>query len=441
MNVIRCDEPEYLVWKWRPEGQNFRDSKRENSIRFGSSLRVKDGEMAIFVYSSHGAESNQDVIVGPFDDTIKTANFPVLSNIIGLAFGGNSPFQAEIYFINLSQNIQVFFGVPYFDVFDPRFPDFPIPVAVRGSILFNITDFKQFIKNNRLINFDLKDFKAQVKSTVIKYTKSILINLPNKHNIPAVQIESQILEVNQILERYLKTRFENDFGVNLKALDIEAIEIDKEAQTYKDLKKVTKDITSDTVQAQASVNIQNLEDTQRINARNMEETLRIQRDEMQRAQKLQTETTYMAANALDKQADVMKTAAESLGQMGGSIGGSDGGFNPASMMTGMMMGGAIGGQMAGMMNQMGQNVNQQMQNGLQTPPPMPPQISYFTYINGQQAGPFDENQLRQLIQNGQLTPDSYVWKTGMPQWVLAKDTELNVLFSQSAGTPPPPPSI
>ena len=49
MNVIRCDEPEYLVWKWRPEGQNFRDSKRENSIRFGSSLRVKDGEMAIFV--------------------------------------------------------------------------------------------------------------------------------------------------------------------------------------------------------------------------------------------------------------------------------------------------------------------------------------------------------------------------------------------------------
>jgi hypothetical protein len=29
----------------------------------------------------------QDFIEGPFDDTIKTANFPVLSSIVGLAFG------------------------------------------------------------------------------------------------------------------------------------------------------------------------------------------------------------------------------------------------------------------------------------------------------------------------------------------------------------------
>jgi hypothetical protein len=32
--------------------------------------------------------STQDFIEGPFDDTIKTANFPVLSSIAGLAFGG-----------------------------------------------------------------------------------------------------------------------------------------------------------------------------------------------------------------------------------------------------------------------------------------------------------------------------------------------------------------
>ena len=34
LNVIRCDEPEYLIWKWRPAGQNVGDSKRENSIRW-----------------------------------------------------------------------------------------------------------------------------------------------------------------------------------------------------------------------------------------------------------------------------------------------------------------------------------------------------------------------------------------------------------------------
>ena len=45
MNVIRCDEVEYLVWKWRPLGQNANSTSRENSIRYGSSLRVKDGEV------------------------------------------------------------------------------------------------------------------------------------------------------------------------------------------------------------------------------------------------------------------------------------------------------------------------------------------------------------------------------------------------------------
>ena len=56
MNVIRCDEEEYMVWKWRPEGQEVNSTSRENSIRYGSSLRVKDGEVAVFVYrQSNGA--------------------------------------------------------------------------------------------------------------------------------------------------------------------------------------------------------------------------------------------------------------------------------------------------------------------------------------------------------------------------------------------------
>ena len=146
MDVIRCDEQEYLVWKWRPSG-DANSTKKENAIRYGSSLRVKDGELAVFVYKQQSGE-NQDFIIGPHDQTIKTANFPILTTIVGTAFGGASPFQAEIYFINLSGNIQIRFGIPYFDVFDPRFMDFAVPMAVRGTLTFNITDYKGFIKLN-----------------------------------------------------------------------------------------------------------------------------------------------------------------------------------------------------------------------------------------------------------------------------------------------------
>ncbi len=104
MDVIRCDEKEYLIWKWRPAGEDVNSTKKENAIRYSSSLRVKDGEVAVFVYP--GENGNQDFIEGPFDQTIKTGNFPVLAGIVGAAFGGSSPFQAEIYFINLAGLIQ-----------------------------------------------------------------------------------------------------------------------------------------------------------------------------------------------------------------------------------------------------------------------------------------------------------------------------------------------
>lgn len=432
MDVIRCDEQEYLVWKWRPKGADVNSTSRENSIRYGSSLRVKDGEVAVFVYKQKDG-TLQDFIEGPYDDTLKTANFPVLANIVGAAWGGSSPFQAEVYFINLAGNVQIRFAVPYFDVFDPRFLDFAVPVAVRGSIMFNITDYKAFIKLQRLINFDLEAFKKQVKDAVVKYVKGFVTNAPSQYGIPVLQLERKVLEVNELIQQKLSPIFKDDFGVNLKRLDISAIDPDKESEGYMELRNVTADQQRRTINAQTDVGIKNLNATQAINAENMAETLRIQREEAQRAQRLQTETNFIGAHALDQQTDVLKTGAANLGQMGNMGGG--GGMNPAGIMTGMMMGGALGGQMAGMMNQMGNA----MQGQMNTPPPIPT-VAYMIAVNGAQSGPFNIQQLQQLVQQGQVNTNTYVWKQGMANWELAGNVqELKSLFV--ANTPPPIPGM
>lgn len=431
MDVIRCDEQEYLIWKWRPSGEAT-STKKENAIRYGSSLRVKDGEMAVFVYQQKDG-ALQDYITGPYDQTIKTANFPVLSGIVGLAFGGASPFQAEIYFINLSGNIQIKFGVPYFDVFDPRFLDFAVPIAARGTITFNITDYQNFIKLNRLINFELEDLNKQIKDAVSKYVKAVITNAPVDNNMPVLQMERKLLDINDLIASKIKDRLEADFGVNMKGFDLASIEVDKESEGYAELRKVTADQTTKTTVAQTDVSIKNLEDMQSINAQNMEETLRIQREEAQRSQKLQTETNFIGTHALNQQTDVLKTGAASLGNMGDMGGG--GGMNPAGMMTGMMMGGAMGNQMAGMMNNMGQNMQQQ-----QNTPPPPPTISYSVSVNGQTAGPFNLEQLQQMVQNGQLTKNTHVWKQGMAAWEIAANVEELVNLFGAVPPPPPPPS-
>lgn len=437
MDVIRCDEQEYLVWKWRPSGE-ANSTKKENAVRYGSSLLVKDGELAVFVYKQKDGE-NQDFIIGPHDQTIKTANFPILTGIVGTAFGGVSPFQAEIYFINLSGNVQIRFGIPYFDVFDPRFMDFAVPMAVRGTLTFNITDYKGFIKLNRLINFELDDFKKQIKDAITKYIKGVVTNIPADNGMPVLQMERKILEINDLVAKYLGARLETDFGVNMKGLDIANLEVDKEAEGYAELRKVTAEQTTKTVGAQTDVNIKNLQDTQEINATNMEETLRIQREEAQRQQKLQTEGQNLSAHQLNQQTKVAQTAAESMGKMGsgGGSGGSGGGMmDPGSMMASMAMGGAVGSGMAGALGGMMQGMNEQKQ----TPPP-PPQVQYNISINGQQSGPFGWQQLQQMVQSGQISKDTYVWKQGMANWELAGNVqELSSLFGAVPPPPPPPPA-
>lgn len=419
MDVIRCDEQEYLVWKWRPSGE-ANSTKRENAIRYGSSLRVKDGEVAVFVYKQDGGQM-MDFIVGPHDQKIETANFPVLTSIVGSLWGGNTPFQAEIYFINLQGNNQVRFAVPYFDVADPRFPDFTVPVAVRGTITFNLTDYKQFIKLNRLIDFDLDKFSQQIKASVTKFVKTFVANCPMDNNIPVLQLERKVVEISDLIQARLNCVFEDDFGINLKRFDLSAIEVDKESENYAEFVHLTKEQQ----------------------ARRAE----IDTEQYERVSKLSAESQFIQAHAINQQADVLKTAAQSMGQMGSMDLGSGGGMNPAGMMMGMAMGGAMGSQMAGMMNGFGQQAQPQqpqqappMPGGSPVPPPMPSAVQYMVAINGQQYGPYNMQQMQQMAQSGQINASVLVWAQGMPQWVAAGSVpELAQLFAQ---TPPPmPPTL
>ena len=442
MDEIRCDEPSYLIWKWHPSGSQAGANNRENAIRWGSSLRVKDGEVAVFVYKQKDG-TMQDFIVGPFDQTIKTANFPVLASIVGLAYEGGMPFQAEVYFINLARIIQVRFGVPYFDVYDPRFADFGVPVAVRGTVSFGIADYREFIKLHRLSTFNLDDFQKQIRDAINRYVKDAVANAPAAHNIPVVQIESKTAQINDIVEYDLSERLKENFGVVVSGIDIGAIEIDKSSDGYRQLMSVTKDLAGATAKAEAEARIRDIHAKQRIEAEHYEETLRIQREEGQYAQHKQTQTANIGAFQVEKQAEVGVAGANALGQMGANgagnvnFGGGDGtGFNMAAMMASMAVGGAVGQNIAGAMNNMMGGMNQQTAPGA-VPPPIPT-VAYHVAINGQAAGPFDISVLAQMVTSGQLTADSLVWKNGMAQWAKAGAVdELKNLFTNII--PPIPP--
>ena len=427
MDEIRCDEPSYLIWKWHPAGSQLGTNDRENSIRWGSSLRVKDGEVAVFVYKQKDGMM-QDFIEGPFDQILKTANRPILASIVGLAYEGGTPFQAEVYFINLARIIQTRFAVPFFDVYDPRFTDFGVPIAVRGTISFRITDYREFIKLHRLNSFNLDDFQKQIRDAVSRYVKDTVANAPAAHNIPAIQIETKTAQINDAIEYDLKERLKESFGVDISGVDIGAMEIDRSSEGYQQLMAVTKDLTVAKTRAETADYI---------------ERLRIQREEGQYAQHKATQSTNFAAFQTEKQAEVGIAGANALGQMGangaGNVNLGEGGgtgFNPAAMMAGMAVGGAVGQNMAGMMSGMMSGMNQQPAVG--TVPPPIPAATYHVAVNGQATGPYDLTALKQMADAGQLTSDSLVWQAGMAAWEKASAVEgLKTIL---ASIPPIPPT-
>lgn len=426
MDEIRCDEPSYLIWKWHPAGAQPGNNSRENAIRWGSSLRVKDGEVAVFVYNQKNG-TMQDYIEGPYDETIKTANFPVLASIVGLAYDGGTPFQAEVYFINLAHVVQVKFGVPFFDIYDPRLADFGVPVAVRGTVSFCIADYREFIKLHRLTNFSLGDFQWQIRDAVSRYVKDAVANAPAANNIPVIQIETKTAQINDAVEYDIGERLKESFGVLVSGVDIAAIEIDKTSEGYRQLMAVTRDIAATRVEAETQDYV---------------ERLRIQREEGQYAMHKQTQTANIGAFQVEKQAEVGIAGAQALGQMGAngagdvSLGDSGEGFNMAAMMASMAVGGAVGQNIAGAMNNMMGGINQQATPGAM-PPPIPT-VAYHVAVNGQATGPFDLSVLTQMAAAGQLTADSLVWKNGMAQWAKAGTVdELKNLFTNVM--PPIPP--
>lgn len=104
--------------------------------------------------------------------------------------------------------------------------------------------------------------------------------------------------------------------------------------------------------------------------------------------------------------------------------------------AGAFMGVGIG---LGAGQQLGNMLGSVVQNsGLGAPPPPPPSAAYYVAMNGQTTGPYSKEVLRTMVQQGQVTMSTYVYRVGGSTWILAQnDPELGTLFGL---VPPPPPS-
>jgi membrane protease subunit (stomatin/prohibitin family) len=432
MDAIRCDEKDFLIWKWRPAGQEVNSTRKENAIRTGSSISVRPGQAAVFLYQQK--EGEYDVIKGPYNDIIKTENLPILSSIIGAAYAGGTPFQAEVYYFNLAKNMEIPFTIPYFRIVpaEPEYKAYDIQVAIKGTLAFEVSSQKEYIKylfeawgGN---DTTLAELEKQLKSLLTQEVKQIVANAAKDTGIFVMHFNSLIGEMGQYILARIQNKIANRFGVLASDVTISDIRYDEESDSYQNLKRITEgqthlfnleneknallsfQIQRETMRTDADIRNMSASRMAEMQMNHQEDMMARMREENQFAQRQQTmaaaqqanlmnqaaanrvnmasesalhrsnlasESAYLGAHQVNVQADVMKTGLNNMGDMGGmNFGGGDGHMNPAGMMASMMMGTAVAGQMGNMMNNMGSALNQNMpsqtpQTSQQVPPPMP----------------------------------------------------------------------
>lgn len=230
LNRIKFDgthnnEP-WLIYKWEKE-----------DIILGSQLIVGPGQEAIFVKNGQA----QDVFL-PGTYTLSSGNLPFLGKLIKFPFGSQTPFAAEVYFINKTENRNMTWGTSTpFIIEDPKYNIF-LSLRAFGSYVISINDSRVFL--NKLIGslnldsgFNHITVNKCFSGIVNMHIKEIVARFVNQKKISFLDITGYYTEIANELFQIIEEDF-SDYGIRLLDFYIESISPLKEEfsklQKYKE---------------------------------------------------------------------------------------------------------------------------------------------------------------------------------------------------------------
>ncbi len=309
IDVLKYDGPNNsLVWKWRPkDGGN-----REEELRLGTQLVVNQSQQAIFIKGGQLLD-----IFEPGTHTLSTQNLPILSKLIGLAFGGESPFKAEVYFVNKAVAMDTKFGLIPFNMMEPNFR-VPIPITARGSFAVKVADAKIFLNQiiGTVTDFDADRLTHFFRGIITENVKTAITTISKEQNLNPLELEAIVSEVSGAVKGILFDAM-SKFGLHLAFFNLEAIPIVDEDPRVKKI----------------------VDDFHRLMSQDMEERMRLKR----RAENLEV-------YKVERTFDTTEKAAENIG--GGVVG--EGGI--LGTVVGLGMATPIANTMGNLMNNTTQNI-------------------------------------------------------------------------------------
>ena len=216
------------VIEWLDETNNtlvYRFPVRDQEIKNGAQLIVRESQSAIFVSEGQIAD-----LFPPGRYTVDGGNTPILSKLGAWKYGFNSPFKAEVYFVNTKQFTDLKWGTP--NPVMMRDTDFGmVRLRAFGIYTVRVSDPKAFIKEIAGTNarFVTDDIQGQLKRTLVGGFSDALA----ESKIAALDLASNYDELSKFTRDKLNDEFKT-LGLELTKFVIENISLPQEVEAAMD---------------------------------------------------------------------------------------------------------------------------------------------------------------------------------------------------------------
>lgn len=218
------------VIEWTDSNTNtmvYRFPVQNNEIKMGAELTVRESQVAVFVNEGEIAD-----VFGPGRHLLYTQNMPILTKLKSWKFGFDSPFKAEVYFINTKQFINQKWGTS--NPIMMRDSEFGV-IRLRGYGIYSyrVSEPTVFLKElfGTSSTYDTSSIEGQLKKMIL----SGLTDLFAESNIPALDLAMHYDELSEKGKEKMATRF-SAFGFEITSLYIENLSLPEEVEQAMDRK-------------------------------------------------------------------------------------------------------------------------------------------------------------------------------------------------------------
>lgn len=177
---------------------------------------------------------------GPFEagrHTLSSNNIPMLRQLIGLPFGGKSPFTAEVWFVNRQVKLDVRWGTPDpIQLQDPKF-GVMVPVRAFGQYGIEVVEPRRFLLKlvGTLSSFDAGVLAAYFRGMLTTRIKSAIAAAIVDNGVCVLEVSTRLAQLSARLQDDLAD-IVADYGVAVRRLSIESINVPEEDAAVRQLK-------------------------------------------------------------------------------------------------------------------------------------------------------------------------------------------------------------